>query len=841
MRWPGEAEWSAAPPQGVAHLLRPLHYALRVDNIDVVRNLEAAVVAGLAKGRLPAEFKQRVEQLARGLDGLNADAKRGRVQALVDLIEGQSLPTAATSQTSGPVPPSSGVKKSRADGPAFAPRRSRKPSPPAASDPPAARPSEVRRFRGPLVSAPLETPVTEVPGIGPKTAERLTKKGIETLHDVLFFLPRGYQNRRSDKKIAELMAGDRVAVEGEVLSASIRPAGRGRRILEAIITDGTGRLVLRFFRFRNALLDRFAVGERVRVAGAVSRFGAIKQMVHPELDTGLELDGPQCVPVYPDIEGVPARTLRNLVQRVAAACAHRVEDPLPEPVREAHGLPGLSEALERAHAPGDGDGEEALERMRNRLVFDELLLLQLALGTTRQRREGEPGLAQLGASQAATELAADLLPFTLTDAQARVCSEIAADLEAPRPMSRLLLGDVGSGKTAVALLMAAAVQRCGRQTALLAPTEVLAEQHHRNARMFLETQGYRVAMLSGSTSARSRSALVRWLKTGHVDLVIGTHALLEPDIEFKDLGLVIIDEQHRFGVHQRKRLLDKRTTEAPDLLVMTATPIPRTLALTAYGDLQVSVIDEMPPGRKPPHTELFVGDRAPQAYRWVDEALAGGHQAFIVFPLVDASEKLDLKAATEAAEHLRERFAGHQVGLLHGRLKPEEKSAVMDRFKRNEIQVLVSTTVIEVGVDVPNATVMVIEEAERFGLSQLHQLRGRVGRGGHRGVCCLVSERGGAASAERLEVLVQTHNGFEVAERDLQIRGPGEMLGTRQSGLPDLALADLVRDAAVLEQARALASDLLSQDPDLGRPDHQSLKVELHRRFRHRLGLADVG
>lgn len=828
-----------AAESAVQVVLRPLRFALRGDNIQVVRNLEAALQAGLKKVHVSPDVTDRAMELSDGLDALDPTAKRTRVEALVALFEGTGPKAKAGegSEAAEPAEPRKGGSGSGFGGASGSVRSALRA---AAPRPPVEGTGAAGVRRQPLVEAPLHTPVTHVHGIGPKTAERLTKKGLETLHDVLFFLPKGYENRRSDKKIGELQPGDRVSVEGEVLSASVRPAGRGRRILEAVIGDGTGRLVLRFFRFRHALLDRFPAGSRVRVAGAVTRFGSMKQMVHPELDPASELDAPGWVPVYSDVDGVPNRTLRSLVQRVAAGCAHRVHDPLPEAIRERLSLPGLADALQKAHAPDDRDAEDALEVMRSRLVFDELLLFQLALGTCRQRREAEPGLAQVGAAQF-EDLARDLLPFELTGAQRRVCEEIGRDLEVGRPMSRLLLGDVGSGKTAVALLMAAAVRRCGRQAALLAPTEVLAEQHHQNARRYLEPKGYRVAMLSGSTSTKSRAALVRWLRTGHVDLVIGTHALLEPDIQFRDLGLVVIDEQHRFGVNQRKRLLDKREGEAPDLLVMTATPIPRTLALTAYGDLQVSVIDELPPGREPPQTELFLGDRAHEAYSRVDEALAGGHQAYVVFPLVDTSEKMDLKAATEAAEHLRERFGEHRVGLLHGRMKPDEKSEVMNLFARNQIQVLVSTTVIEVGVDVPNATVMVIEEADRFGLSQLHQLRGRVGRGGHRGMCCLVSERGGSSAAERLEIMVQTDNGFEVAERDLQIRGPGEMLGTRQSGVPDLALADLVRDAEVVELARTEAHQILQADPELDSPGHQGLREEMHRRFRHRLGLADVG
>jgi len=412
-------------------------------------------------------------------------------------------------------------------------------------------------------------------------------------------------------------------------------------------------------------------------------------------------------------------------------------------------------------------------------VFDELFYGQLALGLVRHRRGDERGIAHRGATDF-EEFARELFPFELTNAQRRVAAEIAADLESSRPMNRLLQGDVGSGKTAVAFLAAALVRRAGRQTAILAPTEILAEQHAANARRALEPHGLRTALLTGSTSTKARSQLLRWLRQGQVDVLIGTHALLEPDVAFHDLGLAVTDEQHRFGVNQRQSLIAKRADAAPDVLVMTATPIPRTLALTAYGDLKTSIIDELPPGRSPTETKVFVGEQGARAYDRVAEELVQGRQAYVIFPLVETSDVLDLKAATDAFDQVAERFAPHRVGLLHGRLKPEEKNEVMQAFARNELQVLVSTTVVEVGVDVPNATCIVIENAERFGLSQLHQLRGRVGRGQHAGRCFLVTE---SAAVDRLRVLEETSSGFEVAERDLQLRGPGEVLGTRQSAL----------------------------------------------------------
>ncbi|MEO1337639.1 MAG: ATP-dependent DNA helicase RecG, partial [Myxococcota bacterium] len=432
-------------------------------------------------------------------------------------------------------------------------------------------------------------------------------------------------------------------------------------------------------------------------------------------------------------------------------------------------------------------------------------------------------------------------PFTPTNAQARALREIAEDLAAERPMNRLVQGDVGSGKTAVALVSAALVVAQGRQASLLAPTEILAEQHFASAQKILAPAGLMIARLTGSAKPKERQQLLRALESGQVDVLVGTHALLEPDVVFRDLGLAIVDEQHRFGVHQRASLRHKRTDVMPDLLLMTATPIPRTLTLTAYGDLHVSIIDELPPGRQPTVTEVFQGHESDAALEHVADALAQGRQAYVVYPLVEASEKLDLTAATDAAVDLRARFEPHPVALLHGRMTPDEKASVMNRFKAGEIGVLVCTTVIEVGVDVPNATVMLVEHAERFGLSQLHQLRGRVGRGQHAGSCLLVAHDASRDGRARLSVLAETSDGFVVAERDLAIRGPGEVLGTRQSGLPDLIVTNLARDGQVLEQAKAAAEKIVTEDPTLSKPEHRVLVEELERRFKDRLALTTAG
>ena len=696
--------------------------------------------------------------------------------------------------------------------------------------------------RRPLSDLRAEHSLLDVLGIPPKTAGKLAQAGLQTVQDALFFLPVRYESRGRVCTIENLRAGEKARVQGVVAASGLRFAGR-KRLWELALRDGTGVLSCRFFRFSSRdMQSRFPVGTRLSAQGTVVRFGAQLQMAHPELralrDGQLD-EAPELRPRYPEVEGVPPRTLERILQDLARAASDRVVDPVPPGVRQRQHLAPVGPALRAAHLPGL-DGPHPLEVLRGRLAFDELFYLQVALTMLRAARDREPGLSHR-LEGGWRPIAERILPFEPTVAQARVLDEITADLTEPRPMSRLLQGDVGSGKTAVAVTAAAVSIKSGRQAALLVPTEILAEQHLHSAQAALARLGLQVAILTGSTPAKARAALIRALRRQDVHLVVGTHALLEPDVVFADLGLAIVDEQHRFGVDQRARLLEKRGDVPPDVLVMTATPIPRTLTLSLYGDLRVSVLDERPPGRQPVLTRVYAADEAEAAYRRVAAALEDGRQAYLVYPLVETSDQLELKAAAEALLELRPRFRPHRVELLHGRMKSEQKSSVMKGFARGEVAVLVATTVIEVGVDVPNATVMLVEHAERFGLSQLHQLRGRVGRGRHQGQCLLVAGEDGAEARARLSAMAETSDGFVIAERDLAIRGPGEVLGTRQSGLPELHVASLQRDGRRLEAARREAEAVLSEDPSLERPEHRILRLEVERRFAGTIGRLSAG
>ncbi len=689
------------------------------------------------------------------------------------------------------------------------------------------------------------TPLAEVKGIGARMATRLAGLGLLVVADLVRHYPRDYLDYAHLVRINGLEAGRTATVLATVRRCHAFPSPRNPNlaILELHLQDVTGRLrVSRFFAGRRftspawlkAQQRQFPPGATVAVSGLV-RDSPWGPGFHDPLLEVLESPGStlrsetigRLVPVYPLTEGLSADGLRR---SLAAVLPHldSWSDPLSTPLRSRLELLPLAEALKGIHRP---DTREELEASRRRLVFDELLLLQLALAQRRQRLRQCQAPALAPAPAAGDGLLAalySLLPYRLTAAQERVLGEIRHDLARSQPMARLLQGDVGSGKTVVALAALLCAIEAGWQGALMAPTEVLAEQHMAKLHPWLSQLHLSAALLTGSTPTKRRRELLTDLANGQLQLLIGTHALLEDPVQFSRLGLVVVDEQHRFGVRQRNRLLAKGLQ--PHLLTMTATPIPRTLALSVHGDLDVSQIDELPPGRTPIRTTLLrAGDRS-QAWELVRREVAAGQRAYVVLPLVEESEKLDLRSAVEEHRHLAaEVFADLRVGLLHGRLSSEEKQAAIGAFARGESQVLVSTTVVEVGVDVPEASVMVIDHAERFGLAQLHQLRGRVGRGAAASHCLLVHGGNNAQARQRLEVLVRSTDGFEIAEMDLRLRGPGQVLGTRQSGLPDLALASLTEDGDLLELARAVARELVDGDPELLREPGLALALKTQR------------
>jgi ATP-dependent DNA helicase RecG len=665
-----------------------------------------------------------------------------------------------------------------------------------------------------------QRPVASLRGVGPALAEKLAKLGVVQVQDLLFVLPARYEDRTQISAIGSLRPGSRAVVEGEVQLTEV--VYRRRRQMLCRITDGTGSLTLRFFYFSAAQQTGLARGTRIRCFGEVRRGPLGLEIVHPEYRRiGAEAAPLEEVltPIYPTTEGVPQGRLRHLIDlALREAESAGVRDWIPPALLQSLELPPLAEALAMMHRPPrDVHLSELLSGRhpaQRRLAFEELLAHQLSLRLLRQELKSDPA-PPLHDPQALEQRFTRSLPFALTGAQQRALAEVDRDLAADRPMVRLVQGDVGCGKTVVAAAAAARAVGSGMQAALMAPTELLAEQHARNFERWFAPLGIPVALLTGSLPARTRRSAVECVASGEIKLVVGTHALFQEAIEFAQLGLVIVDEQHRFGVHQRLSLRDKgaRAGQLPHQLIMTATPIPRTLAMTAYADLDVSVIDELPPGRTPIRTTVFAQSRRGEIVERVHAKIMSGRQAYWVCPLIEESEELRYQAAEESAAALAEALPDVRVGLVHGRMPPREKERAMHAFKDGKIGLLVATTVIEVGVDVPNATLMVIENAERMGLAQLHQLRGRVGRGAHESDCVLLyGDPLSEVARTRLRVIRETNDGFEIARRDLELRGPGELLGTRQTGLADLRVADLVRDAALLPAVQSAAESLLKQD-----------------------------
>ncbi|MEB3277261.1 MAG: ATP-dependent DNA helicase RecG [Cyanobacteriota bacterium] len=705
------------------------------------------------------------------------------------------------------------------------------------SSPPRLRLATPASPAGSSETAPLtpETPLAQVKAIGARTATRLAQLGLLQVRDLLHHYPRDYLDYANLRRIRTLVPGETATVVASVRRAHafVSPRNPNLSILELQLQDPTGRMrVSRFSAGRRFTAPawlasqqrQFPAGATVAISGLVKQtpYGPafsdplIEVLEHAGATVQSQAIG-RLLPVYSLTDGLGAERMRQSVGAVLPVLS-AWSDPLPQHWRLQEGLMPLAAALQAIHQPAD---QEQLARARRRLVFDEFLLLQLGLAQRRRQLKAAqaPVLVAAAALPASGQSSLEqrffaLLPFALTGAQERVLAEIRSDLARPEPMARLVQGDVGSGKTVVALAALLAAIEAGCQGALMAPTEVLAQQHFRKLNAWLNQLHVTSAMLTGSTPARRRRELLQDLANGQLQLLVGTHALLEDPVAFARLGLVVVDEQHRFGVNQRNRLLSKGLQ--PHLLTMTATPIPRTLALSLHGDLDVSQIDELPPGRQPISTRVLRGGGRDQAYALIRTEVQRGQQAYVVLPLVEESEKLDLRSAVEVHAQLRDEiFADLSVGLLHGRLSSEAKQQAIEAFSSGSTQVLVSTTVVEVGVDVPAASVMVIEHAERFGLAQLHQLRGRVGRGAAQSHCLLINDSSNPMARQRLELLERTSDGFEIAEMDLRLRGPGQVLGTRQSGLPDLALASLASDGEVLERARAVAQAITAADPDL--------------------------
>lgn len=709
-------------------------------------------------------------------------------------------------------------------------------TPPSAEPPPQAEPVP---SPAPPREEPgkLRDPVTVLRGVGKRQSRRLARLDLFNIRDVLYFFPRRYDDYSSLKPINRLEYGEEVTVVAKVQSASSRRTRSGTPLFKAVLSDGTGRIEATWFN-QPYLERRIRRDQQIVISGKVDEYVGQLCFTSPAWEPLQEdlLHTGRIVPVYPLTEGLSVRWLRRLIKRTVDRWAPRLPDHLPSSVRERCGLPDLGTALQQIHFP---DNFGALEEARYRLAFDELFVFQLGRLCQRHRWRSEPG-RELPIDDDTLQAFVLGLPFELTSAQREALGEIVTDLRSSRPMNRLLQGDVGSGKTVVAAAAMALAVAADTQAAMMAPTEILAEQHYGTLTELLADLPERrpsVRLLTGSVPGTEREEVYAGLADGSVDIVVGTHALIQEGVAFHDLALVVIDEQHRFGVRQRAALRQKggspSSPYSPHLLVMTATPIPRSLQLTVWGHLDVSVIDEMPPGRQPVATRLILPRERERAYSFLRSQIEKDHQAFIICPLVEESDKIEAKAAVEEYERLqKEVFPDLRLGLVHGRMNADEKEAVMAAFARGELEILVATSVVEVGIDMPNAAVMLIEGAERFGLAQLHQFRGRVGRGDHRSYCLLVSKSASSEAKERLKAVEATTDGFALARKDLEMRGPGEFLGTRQSGVPDLKMASLA-DLKLIERARAEARRFFETDPGLSRPAHRLLARRVQEMWEH--------
>jgi ATP-dependent DNA helicase RecG len=709
-----------------------------------------------------------------------------------------------------------------------------------------------KRIPSPQISSDqnlkLDQPLQYLPGIGARSAELLARLGLYTIQDALYYYPRDYIDYARQLEIQDLVAGETVTLVATVKRCNCFTSPRNTKltILDLQLRDRTGQIkVSRFYagnRYSNRawqeqLKRQYAPGTRLAASGLVKEGKYGLTLDNPELEVLGEIITPlesdvvgRIIPIYPLTEGVTADLVRKVI-KAALPAIRQLQDPFPDTLRSQYDLIPLPRAITQIHVPQD---QHELTQARHRLVFDEFFYLQLGLLQRRQQQKATQASAVLPPNGVLIErFYNNVLPFQLTNAQQRVVNEILGDLQRPTPMNRLVQGDVGSGKTVVAVIALLSAIQAGYQGTLMAPTEVLAEQHYHKFVTWFNALHLSVELLTGSTTTKKRRQILSELETGELPLLVGTHALIENPVIFQRLGLVVIDEQHRFGVQQRARLQQKG--DNPHVLTMTATPIPRTLALTLHGDLDVSQIDELPPGRQPIQTTVVSSRDRLEVYTLIRREIVQGRQAYVIFPLVEESEKLDLRSAIEEHQRMQDSiFPELGVGLLHGRMNSQDKEQALQQFRDLKTQILVSTTVVEVGVDVPNATVMLIEHAERFGLSQLHQLRGRVGRGSAQSFCLLMSSSKSETARQRLKVLEQSQDGFFIAEMDLRFRGPGEVLGTRQSGLPDFALASLVEDQQVLELARQASENMIRDDPTLA--TWPLLKAELVYRYQKLMG-----
>ncbi|MBI3803321.1 MAG: ATP-dependent DNA helicase RecG [Nitrospirae bacterium] len=697
-----------------------------------------------------------------------------------------------------------------------------------------------------------DLPIQYIKGIGPKRAVLFNKLGIQTLEDLLLFPPFRYEDRTALKKIAHLQAGEEQTILAQVKAVSLVETSRRRmKIVDIAVMDETGLLHAKWFN-QPYLRELFKPGDKIMLSGKVkgSHYGGYHlEMESPQYEKvdeeEIQIHMGRIVPVYHETKGLTSRQIRSLMRSVLHQHGAKIAEALPSRLIEKYRLLPLSKAVQELHFPAAGTSLSELNLGRTpahrRLSFDELFLLQTGLALRKSRIATQEAGISFHLNGTLTERLRGILPFRLTGAQERVLSEIKNDMALDRPMNRLVQGDVGSGKTLVALMAILIALENGYQAALMAPTEILAEQHFFSIKGYLEALGRIAVLLTSDMKKKPKEEALQGIQAGRYDLIIGTHALIQEGVAFNRLGLVVVDEQHKFGVLQRAKLAGKGVR--PDVLIMTATPIPRTLALTLYGDLNISVIDEMPPGRPPVRTSLFYGKQRERAYALIEKELAQGRQAYAVCPLIEESEKTDLKAAIELSALLQqETFPHRRIGLLHGRLKREEKESIMRDFKEKRIDLLVATTVVEVGIDIPNATVMLIEHAERFGLAQLHQLRGRVGRGTDQSFCFLAAEYPLSAEAKRrLEAMARNADGFKIAEIDLEIRGPGEFFGTRQSGIPELRIANLMRDAAMLETARQEAFAWIDRDPHLSESESRPIRTLLERKWKGKLEWLTAG